>query len=117
MSSEIDYVFTNMDQRVLKFPKTLHYFCSKRRWGLCHFSNTTVSAMFFRFVWGNRCGAPCSLHWKTQLKPYSLAFAGNEKTKKVISLKVPLGQYQGYESFIIVWHPATRFKHLAGCFS
>ena len=26
MSSEIDYVFTNIDQRVFKFPKTLHYF-------------------------------------------------------------------------------------------
>lgn len=47
MSSEIDYVFTNIDQRVFKFPKRLHYFCSKRRWGLGHFSNTTVSAMFF----------------------------------------------------------------------
>ena len=57
MSSEIDYVFTDIDQ-------------------------TTVSAMFFRFVWGNRCGAPCSLHWKTQLKPYSFAFAGNEKPKR-----------------------------------
>lgn len=82
MSSEIDYVFTNIDQRVFKIPENATLFLLKTPVGSVSFFQHDCFRHVFRFVWGHRCGAPCSLHWKTQLKPYSLAFAGNEKPKR-----------------------------------